>query len=87
MQSRNDAHCYTLTNKSEHTIGQIWALKRNNIFLSNSEGSIETARCHVIFLPVVLPQVEPGQIHRSICKMKMEIQRKLLTSRYEKKGR
>ena len=27
---------------------------------------------------------EPAQIHRSISKMKMEIQRKLWTSRYEK---
>ena len=45
-----------INSKSERTIGQTWALKRNNIFLSNSEGSFEAARCHVIFLPVVLPQ-------------------------------
>ena len=37
-------------------IGQIWALKCNNIFLSNSEGSFETAQCYVIFILVALPQ-------------------------------
>ena len=85
MQSRNDTHCYTITNKSEHTIGQIWALKCNNIFLSNSEGSFENARCHVIFPPVVLARW-PAQIHESISKMKMEIQMKIWTYRYEKRA-
>ena len=74
MQSGNDTRCYTITNKSEHTIGQIWVLKCYNIFLSNSEGSFETAQCHLIFLPC-----EPGQ-------MKMEIQKKIWTSRNEKRA-
>ena len=80
MQSRNDTHCYTISNKSEHTIGQIWALKGNNIFLWNSEGAFETAQCHVIFLPV-----EAMQIHRSVSKIKIEIQKKIWTSRYGKR--
>ena len=79
MQSRNDTHCYTISNKSEQTIGQIWALKGNNIFLWNSEGSFETAQCHVIFLPV-----EPARIDGSISKM--EIQKKIWASRYGKRA-
>ena len=45
------------------------ALKHNYIFLSNSEGSFETAQC----------QGESAQIRGSISKMKMDIQKKKWT--------
>ena len=38
------------------------------------------------FSACCIAPVEPAQIHGSISKMKMEIQRKLWTSKYEKRG-
>ena len=39
----------TPPHKKKHEITQIWDLKCNNICLSNSEGSFETAQCRVFF--------------------------------------
>ena len=48
----------------------IWALKCKNTFLSNSEGSFETAQCQVIFILVTFSSKEgsdePAQIRESI---------------------
>ena len=53
------------------------ALKHNYIFLSNSEGSFETAQMSMSTCCIALG--EPAQIRGSISKMKMDIQKKKWT--------
>ena len=78
-------HCYTHTHThthSEHEIIQIWALKCNlfqRVFIRDCTRSCDLSTC-------CIASDEPVQIREVIRKMKMEIQKKIWTSRYNEIG-
>ena len=79
------AHTHTHTHthtKQEQEILQIWSLKCNLFqleFIRDCTRSCDLSAC-------CIASGEPVQIREIICKMKMEIQKKIWTSRYNEMG-